>query len=351
MQRIERYGVIALLLLLVTVLAVSMWGEEVVDPNETSTHTLASATPTRAEKAKERKPSARTNNRKRETTQLPNNPPLSERAGSRNARALQARDRQGLNRRAQNPQVQNTPTPVVTPKNSRTRNQPRGNRPPSANSVKNTVTPAVAAGRQNQRNRTANNPIRPASNLIVTPKVKPAVTPKPTLASAAVVKKKVKTWTVKSGETLSEIAQEALGSASLWRKIAAANPSVDPNRLSVGTKLVLPTSAQIAAATKPVTKPASTPRSTPKATVATATKGSYTVQSGDVLSIIAQRELGSSKRWREIVDMNPGLDPNRLVVGAKIALPDGVTVDRIRSNSTQVAAVTPKKRAKRNRVR
>ena len=42
MQRIERYGVIALLLLLVTVLAVSMWGGDQVQPDP-STPTLASA--------------------------------------------------------------------------------------------------------------------------------------------------------------------------------------------------------------------------------------------------------------------------------------------------------------------
>ena len=47
------------------------------------------------------------------------------------------------------------------------------------------------------------------------------------------------------------------------------------------------------------------------------------IQKGDVLSRIAQRELGSASRWKEIVALNPGLDPNRLMVGKKLRMPGG----------------------------
>ncbi len=49
----------------------------------------------------------------------------------------------------------------------------------------------------------------------------------------------------------------------------------------------------------------------------------YTVQKGDTLWSIAQRFLGDGKRWREIIDANPGMDPvpANLKVGQVITLP------------------------------
>jgi len=47
-------------------------------------------------------------------------------------------------------------------------------------------------------------------------------------------------YRVRSGDTLSSIARRELGNADRWREIAKANPSVDPNRLKVGQALTLP---------------------------------------------------------------------------------------------------------------
>lgn len=47
----------------------------------------------------------------------------------------------------------------------------------------------------------------------------------------------------------------------------------------------------------------------------------YQIKKGDTLLTIAQRELGDSKRVNEILDLNPGIDPERLRVGAIITLP------------------------------
>ena len=47
----------------------------------------------------------------------------------------------------------------------------------------------------------------------------------------------------------------------------------------------------------------------------------YTIRSGDTLGSIAARHLGASKRWPEIARANPGLNPDRLRVGAVINLP------------------------------
>lgn len=48
---------------------------------------------------------------------------------------------------------------------------------------------------------------------------------------------------------------------------------------------------------------------------------SYEVKSGDVLSGIAERELGATARWTEIRDWNGLADPDRLRVGSKLVLP------------------------------
>jgi nucleoid-associated protein YgaU len=50
------------------------------------------------------------------------------------------------------------------------------------------------------------------------------------------------TYTVKQGDTLSEIAERELGAASRWKEIFEANRGSisDPNRIGVGQKLKLP---------------------------------------------------------------------------------------------------------------
>jgi LysM repeat protein len=47
-------------------------------------------------------------------------------------------------------------------------------------------------------------------------------------------------YTVRSGDTLWAVAQRFLGAGQRWREIAAANGILDPRRLAVGTRLVIP---------------------------------------------------------------------------------------------------------------
>jgi hypothetical protein len=42
------------------------------------------------------------------------------------------------------------------------------------------------------------------------------------------------------GQTLSDIAKQYYGAASKWTKIKNANPSIDPDRLQPGTRLLIP---------------------------------------------------------------------------------------------------------------
>lgn len=50
-------------------------------------------------------------------------------------------------------------------------------------------------------------------------------------------------------------------------------------------------------------------------------KKTYVVQAGDTLSSIARKQYGDSRAWNAIIAANPGLNPNRLRVGATIQLP------------------------------
>lgn len=55
--------------------------------------------------------------------------------------------------------------------------------------------------------------------------------------------------------------------------------------------------------------------------------GSRTInaRAGDTLSKIAARELGDSKRWKEIRDLNPNIrDPNHITTGTDIRIPPKV---------------------------
>jgi LysM repeat protein len=70
--------------------------------------------------------------------------------------------------------------------------------------------------------------------------------------------------------------------------------------------------------------------------------GSYVVRQGDVLGSIAQRELGSSKRWKEIVALNPGLDPERLLVGARLTMPSPTAATAAKSPPQSPAKSTAK---------
>lgn len=340
MQQIERYGVIALLLLLVTVLAVSMWGDEEVGKNEPTTPTLASAPATRRAETPERRAPLRTpatQRPRRENSRLTNHLSLSSSAQSTTPR----------NNTRETPRTTRRKTTQLPRKNDTARANlelPKQNTTiPVYDTAANRNFALVDSGRRREAEQNANlivhkDPVQPKTEP--TPRRDPVRTRPKTTPVAT----QTGTWVVKRGETLSGIASKAMGSAKAWPKIAAANPNVDPNRLMVGAKLVIPTRDQtVTPKTTPKRNTDKTSKTTPKA------GGTYTIRSGDVLSRVAQRELGSAKRWPEIVKLNPGLNPDRLIVGKRIQLPEGVART---TPDTRVAVAQSKPRStKRRRVR
>lgn len=149
-----------------------------------------------------------------------------------------------------------------------------------------------------------------------------ALPPAPKADTPAPVSEKF--YTVQSGDTLSDIARRQLGSASKVGELKAANADVlkGSDVIRSGMKLRIPGTT--------TTTTASAPRTTttaPAVEVSAAGGSTYTVQSGDTLSSIASRFLGSSSRYKEIIAANEPVlhGSDKLKVGMKLAIPSNVS--------------------------
>jgi len=353
MQRIERYGVVVLLFMMVTFVAVALWDGGSPDK------------PAAAEKqasALQRPPANATQApaRNQAAQQQAGRLPLSQQpAGRSNLRPNRARNQTPVAARsgaapAPQREPQATDKVVFTPPPRRQQTAPQQRAPQRREEPIRMEQPRwnerderVADTRANERRfqdelreaqgRRAQQTI-PAVNTA--PRRSAPVQP-PVAAGAS-------TYVVKAGDTLGEISLKTLGSSKRWREIQAVNKDLDPKRLFVGATLKLPTGAKgdSALELQPQTREAAPaePRQAPAAGNTT-----YTVRAGDTLSRIAQTQLGTSKRWREIVALNPKVDPDRLFVGARLRMPVGAS-SAARDAGRLIAQAEPQRQS-RNRVR
>ena len=76
---------------------------------------------------------------------------------------------------------------------------------------------------------------------------------------------------------------------------------------------------------------------------ATAFAADYTVEQGDSLWKIAQRQLGSGTRWGEIYEANRNAikDPGMIYVGQTLAVPDGTAAPTVPAKSEYVIELDP----------
>lgn len=155
--------------------------------------------------------------------------------------------------------------------------------------------------------------------------VAPAPAPIPVPAPAA---KSQKIYRVQKGDSLARIAAEQLGSEAKVKAILAANPDLkDPNRISIGQELVIPTLADGGApadlgSLAEASARRSAPREEPAPVIADASGARYhVVQKNEVLGTIAKQYFGTTAAWRTIADANPQIDPNRMQIGARLLIP------------------------------
>ena len=144
--------------------------------------------------------------------------------------------------------------------------------------------------------------------------------PQPTLASER--------WhVVAREESLWRIAERHYGDGAKWTKIRDRNPTLisDEGEVHAGARIAIPldpSTAATAPSATPPTSPRATPASHPKSEPGKKTQGrTYVVKKGDSLGEIAQRELGSARRWPEIVKLNEIDDPDDVPAGVELRLP------------------------------
>lgn len=118
-------------------------------------------------------------------------------------------------------------------------------------------------------------------------------------------------YTVRSGDSLSLIAQRECGTTRAMDELCRLNGLSDRDIIREGMVLKLPA------------KTSSTPaRVASKAPVATGGHRTVTIRSGETLSLVLDREVGTYKRSIAAVKrLNPDLDPDRVTVGQSIILP------------------------------
>ncbi|MBY0356518.1 MAG: LysM peptidoglycan-binding domain-containing protein [Candidatus Obscuribacterales bacterium] len=138
-------------------------------------------------------------------------------------------------------------------------------------------------------------------------------TPAPEVANQTVGADGAQNYSVQSGDNLWDIARKQLGDGSRWQEIYRLNTDAigaNPNLIHTGLDLKMP-GAEIAKA--------------PDAAAAQP----YTVQHGDNLWDIAEKQLGDGSRWGEIYKANTaviGDNPRLIFAGQELQMPGADTL-------------------------
>ncbi len=322
MQKIERYGVFALVFLLVTILAVSLWGEG-KDSGLFPWNKNSAGSDKQAQADRPRPRAAGPQQTPQQTPQAGQTPAATPGDAAAQRPRAGALELSGEN--ADPVAAQLRAQRIALAQQRRAEQQAAAQQQPGAQNP--LPTPGdVALVDPFALNAAATNapateqPLQGQVGAPALPVTEGAVArPNPALTAPTVRQSTgaARSYVVKSGDTLGEIARRELGASARWTEIAALNGNLDPKRLRNGMTLKLPVGPAATGAGAGAPNVAAAPARTNTAA------RNYTVRSGDTLSAIAARELGSAERWNEIAALNPRLDPTRLSVGAVLALPGG----------------------------
>ena len=142
-------------------------------------------------------------------------------------------------------------------------------------------------------------------------------------------KRPPRTYVVRKGDTLSEIAARVVGSSRFVADILKLNPGIkNPHVLREGDVLVLPddvaqADARGSAAASDPEKPTS-PGPKTRAPAGQPLR-EITVKAGDTLYGLAKQHLGNGNKWRRFIALNRDriTGDEHLVIGTKLRVPRG----------------------------
>jgi LysM repeat protein len=131
-----------------------------------------------------------------------------------------------------------------------------------------------------------------------------------------------KMYVVQGGDTYMKIAQRHYGTSQVWRELAKYN-GADDGVVRLGSTIRIPSREMLTG------RPAPTPATpNPAAQPAPAKPGrtelaamTYTVKRGETLGEIAQKVLGTSRRWKELAEYNKLDDPDHVEAGTVLRVP------------------------------
>ena len=128
---------------------------------------------------------------------------------------------------------------------------------------------------------------------------------------------------VGAGDTLQSICKRHYGTPHLDLALARYNRIPDPNRLAVRTRLLLPSALVLNGSDTSIISPRENAPIPKAAPVQEEPMGAYEVQSGDTLSELAQKLLGSARETTRLYELNRDVlrDQNDLRVGASLRYP------------------------------
>lgn len=135
-----------------------------------------------------------------------------------------------------------------------------------------------------------------------------------------------RTHVIGKGDTLASIAQREYGSKALAQKLYEHNRAAigNPRAMKIGTRIELPSVEVLTGQPKAEPVQPSLPEPSVGTPSAQPAGRRYTVKPGDNLGSIAKSQLGSTKRWQDLLAANSKVlrDPKQLKPGMTLVIPE-----------------------------
>jgi LysM repeat protein len=126
-------------------------------------------------------------------------------------------------------------------------------------------------------------------------------------------------YVIKAGDTLEEIAVKELKSRALVTEIKRLNPGVQDRNLKLGSELVLPSKAEVAALLPAAKKDGA--REPAKDSGKAGAWRWYRLESGETYDSVSKKLFHDTAHVDAIKKLNPALDPKRIRAGTEIKVP------------------------------